>query len=70
MRILNTYSNVDRVAELIGSRGPNGDWGTPDSVRKTWKKHPLHRNITSRLKSDEFSPEIHSLIEMIGSKLN
>jgi len=51
---------ADKVASLIGSKGPNLTWGAVDDGQ--WKKSYLHKAIAFSLKKDEFSKEMFKVI--------
>ena len=67
---LKHFSTLDRVANLIGSKGPNLEWTLETDNRKKWKKASLHKAIASSLKPNEFSQEIYRLIKFLKDKIN
>ncbi len=66
---LKVFSGVDKVAQLIGSRGPHGQWSLDRDNKSRWKKASLHRAIASDLTTAQYSDELHRLILFIRSKL-
>ena len=69
-RVLQNHNNCDEVARLIGSRGPNMDWGQSEDLKKTYKRPTLHRLIASKMKKDHYSDDIKKLIQHIQSKID
>lgn len=66
---LKNFETIDKLATLIGSKGPNMNWSTSKDLRRKWKKPSLHKAIASALKDNEFSLELHRLVQFLRNRL-
>ncbi len=67
---LEHFKGRDEVARLLGSTGPNSDWQLDQENRKRWKRPELHKAIAGSFNSEDFSSELHQLVNWIGDRFN
>lgn len=64
---INEITNVDQLATLLGSKGPNMDW--KGSNNRIWKKPAIAKALVANLSADELPDELKDLILNLKNRL-